>query len=379
NAVSADQLKEILAQLGGRVGVSRREVFESLRTVLMARRMEMLLANGVRFESSPPGWRWDYFRRLEQSATVEVVPIVVEKYMDKVRLPSTADLQALFERHKDELPAARNSTPGFREPHRIGYEFLAARSDAFMEEAKQAVTDEQIAAFYEERKAALYRAKPAATDAATAEPAAKPEADAKPAAGSKPETEPAPQRQDVEKSDAADKDAPEAEGTDGAAAPRRTAVHTVAFRQPAPPADSATPAAGDARKDDEKKADEQKDEAKQEGEKKDDEKPEFEPLEKVKDDIRQRLAREAVEKRINGAFEKVQAAVLRYAEDLALWEVSKGSSAAAAPKQPDIKAIAAENGLETGSSGLVNESEAVAAGGIGSSFEIVMSPQFGVR
>jgi hypothetical protein len=355
NAVSADQFKEILGRLGGRVGVSRREVFESLRTVLMARRMEMLLASGVRFESTPPGWRWDYFRRLEQSATAEVVPVVVEKFVDQVRAPSDADLRTLFERHKDELPAARSPTPGFREPHRIGYEFLAANPDAFLEEAKKAVTDEQIAAFYEERKAALYRAKPAATAAETGE-SAKPDAEKK----------------DTDKSDK--EDAPQAERNEGAAASRRTPVRTVAFRQPASPAESAAPAA-DAAKDKEpaKDADEK------EGDKKQGDKAEFEPLEKVKDDIRQRLAREAVEKRINGAFEKVQAAVLRYAEDLALWEVSKGASGPAAPKQPDLKAIAAENGLEAGSSGLVNESEAVAAGGIGSSFEVIMSQQFGIR
>lgn len=371
NAVSADQFKEILGRLGGRVGVSRREVFESLRTVLMARRMEMLLASGVRFESTPPGWRWDYFRRLEQSATAEVVPVVVEKYVDEVRAPSDADLRSLFERHKDELPAARSPTPGFREPHRIGYEFLAAKPDAFIEEAKQAVTDDQIAAFYEERKAALYRAKPAATEAAAPGSAAKPASEAKPDAaaesGTSEET-----KKETDKADA--KDAGEAARKDGAAAPRRTPVQTVAFRQPAPPAEGAAPAADAAQgKDGQKDGDTKQDEKKEEA------KVEFEPLEKVKDDIRQRLAREAVEKRINGAFEKVQAAVLRYAEDLALWEVSKGSSGPAAPKQPDIKAIAAENSLEAGSSGLVNESEAVAAGGIGSSFEIVMSPQFGVR
>ena len=381
NAVSADQFKEILGRLGGRVGVSRREVFESLRTVLMARRMEMLLASGVRFESTPPGWRWDYFRRLEQSATAEVVPVVVEKYVDEVRAPSDADLRSLFERHKDELPAARSPTPGFREPHRIGYEFLAAKPDAFIDEAKQAVTDEQIAAFYEERKAALYRAKPAATDAPAPGSAAKPESEAKPDAATESGT-PDGERKEADKADT--KDAEEAARKDGAAAPRRTPVQTVAFRQPAPPAEGAAPATdapqgNDGQKDGATKQDETKQDETKQDDTKEEAKVEFEPLEKVKDDIRQRLAREAVEKRINGAFEKVQAAVLRYAEDLALWEVSKGSPGSIAPKQLDIKAIAAENSLEAGSSGLVNESEAVAAGGIGSSFEIVMSPQFGVR
>ena len=28
--------------------------------------------------TTPPGWRWDAFRRLEQGATVEVVPVVAE-------------------------------------------------------------------------------------------------------------------------------------------------------------------------------------------------------------------------------------------------------------------------------------------------------------
>lgn len=383
NAVSADQFKEILGRLGGRVGVSRREVFESLRTVLLARRMEMLLGSGVRFEASPPGWRWDYFRRLEQSATAEVVPVVVERFLDEVRPPSEADLRALFERHKDELPTARSATPGFREPHRIGYDFLAARPDAFIEEAKQAVTDQQIGEFYEQRKAALYRTRPADTDPAAGaseaatEPEIKPVAEDENADGAK-----APAGQD-------DAGTAEAEAKEGAAAPRGVPVRTVSYRQPASSGAGAVPEAEDAKggeaagKDDDGQGVGQKEADGKPAAGKDDDKPagkaEFEPLEKVKDDIRQRLAREAVEKRINGVFEKVQAAVLRHAEDLALWEVSKGSGGSSAPKPPDIKAIAAENGLEAGSSGLVKESEAVAAGGIGASFEIMMSPQFGVR
>ena len=333
--VRPDQFDSIVRQIGGRMGVSQEDVFEALRTVLMARRMETLLVGGVGFDGAPAGWRWDYYRRLEQAATVEAVPVVVEQFVDKLPEPAEPALRAFFEKYKDDLPAARSPDPGFRQPHRVRYDYLVAKAGAFQDEEKQKITDEQVKAFYEDRKAALFKAKPAADEAGEAD-----KADEKPA----------------EKA---------ADAKDGADAGRVRAT-AVAFRQPAVAAQE-----GDGKSD----AAATGAAAETKGESKDEE---FEPLEKVRDDIVDRLAKEAVEKRISSIFDAVKTDVAKYAESLALWEVA-GDGAGPAPVGPDVKKIAATQGIEGGTSDLVNATQAYADGGIGGSFEFAVSREFGVR
>ena len=349
--VRPETFNGIVNQIGGRMGVSQQDVFEALRTVLMARRMESLLVGGVGFEGAPPGWRWDYYRRLEQGATIETVPVVVEKFVDKLPEPAEPALRAFFEKYKDELPAARSPDPGFRQPHRARYDYLVAKAGMFQDDEKKKVTDEQINAFYEERKAALYKVKPA--DDATATGAK----DGEPAAEKTNENDestpgPAPEAKPADKPD----------GKDGAATDRVRAT-PVAFRQPAKAEGEKAEAAADKPAE----ATEKKDDA-----------AEFQPLDKVRDDIIERLTNAAVEKRIAAIYDAVKTDVAKYAESLALWEVA-GDGAGPAPVGPDVKKIAATQGLEGGTSDLVNATQAFADGGIGGSFEFAVSREFGVR
>ena len=349
--VRPETFNGIVNQIGGRMGVSQQDVFEALRTVLMARRMESLLVGGVGFEGAPPGWRWDYYRRLEQGATTETVPVVVEKFVDKLPEPAEPALRAFFEKYKDELPAARSPDPGFRQPHRARYDYLVAKAGMFQDDEKKKVTDEQINAFYEERKAALYKVKPA--DDATATGAK----DGEPAAEKTNENDestpgPAPEAKPADKPD----------GKDGAATDRVRAT-PVAFRQPAKAEGEKAEAAADKPAE----ATEKKDDA-----------AEFQTLDKVRDDIIERLTNAAVEKRIAAIYDAVKTDVAKYAESLALWEVA-GDGAGPAPVGPDVKKIAATQGLEGGTSDLVNATQAFADGGIGGSFEFAVSREFGVR
>ena len=349
--VRPETFNGIVNQIGGRMGVSQQDVFEALRTVLMARRMESLLVGGVGFEGAPPGWRWDYYRRLEQGATIETVPVVVEKFVDKLPEPAEPALRAFFEKYKDELPAARSPDPGFRQPHRARYDYLVAKAGMFQDDEKKKVTDEQINAFYEERKAALYKVKPA--DDATATGAK----DGEPAAEKTNENDestpgPAPEAKPADKPD----------GKDGAATDRVRAT-PVAFRQPAKAEGEKAEAAADKPAE----ATEKKDDA-----------ADFQPLDKVRDDIIERLTNAAVEKRIAAIYDAVKTDVAKYAESLALWEVA-GDGAGPAPVGPDVKKIAATQGLEGGTSDLVNATQAFADGGIGGSFEFAVSREFGVR
>jgi hypothetical protein len=137
----------------------------------------------------------------------------------------------------------------------------------------------------------------------------------------------------------------------------------VAFRQPAKAEGEKAEAAADKPAE----ATEKKDDA-----------AEFQTLDKVRDDIIERLTNAAVEKRIAAIYDAVKTDVAKYAESLALWEVA-GDGAGPAPVGPDVKKIAATQGLEGGTSDLVNATQAFADGGIGGSFEFAVSREFGVR
>ncbi|MFM7207752.1 MAG: hypothetical protein ACKO4T_13910, partial [Planctomycetaceae bacterium] len=228
--VRPEQFAEIVGRIGGRMGVGQADIFEALRTVLKARRLESLLLGGVGFEGSPPGWRWDYYRRLEQAATVEAVPLVVEQFVDKLPEPTDAALRAFFEKYKDKLPAARSPDPGFRQDHRARYDFLVAKAGTFVDEEKAKVTDDQVKAFYEDRKASLYRVKAddsttaaAASEGTTSEAAPPPQGTAQPQDGQPSGSEATP----------AAPDSKDGAGSDRGAS--RVQATPVAFRQPADP------------------------------------------------------------------------------------------------------------------------------------------------
>lgn len=363
NLVRPEQLSEIISGLRlGPSGVSQHDLFEALRTELVGRNMLVMFQTG--FSGDPPGWRWDFFRRLDQKATAEVVPVPVETVASEVPAPTEQQLRAFFDRYKNDLPEPRSDAPGFREPRRVKYEYLVAKRETFEAEAAKDVTDAEIAAFYDKNKETMFRAKPAEQK----EPAdqkkpeeQKPAEAVKPAEPAKPDTQPK------------------------GAAVGQGAFRAVAFKQPAAaPEQPAAAKQPESKPAEEKPAEEKKADATPSGaeSKAEEPKPEqpFEPLESVKDKIREQLAREKANARIDAVFTAVAGDVTRYAEDYALWQ-AKQIASVQPPTPPDIDVIAKKQGLESGRSGLVTLAQAVGAGGIGQSFEFVPDPgsRFGIR
>jgi hypothetical protein len=383
NLVRQEQFDEILSKLRlGPFPLTQHDLFEALRTELAARTMLMLHQSA--FNADPPGWQWDYFRRLEQQSTVEVVPVVVENFAGDVPAPSESALRTFYEKYKNDLPEARSADPGFREPHRVQYEYLVAKRGLFEEEAAKEVTDEQVAEYYEKNKTSMFRAKPASAEAKpvapevkATEPEAKP-ADGKPAApeakpaatDAKPAETPATPADPAAAPKPADVKPEAAPAAPSPSTPKGAAIggspfRAVSFKQPAEkPAEAADKPAADEKKDDEKT----------------EEAAQFEPLDAVKDDIRKRLARERADARIDAIFTAVAGDLGRYAEDYALWQARKPAGVEA-PRPPDLAKIAEKQGLESGRSDLIAPDAAFAAGGIGGSFEFVQDPssRFGIR
>lgn len=423
-------IRGVIDQLRERAGVTEQDIFDGLRTLLLGERMQALALRGTGFASAPPGWRWDAFRRLEQSATVEVVPVIVESLSGEVAKPTAAALEAVYTKYKDDLPRAAADTPGFREPARIRYDALVATPDVFVAEAEKGVTDEQIAKFYEDNKDSLYKqvakpdepaekaeAKPdeKAPDKAPAKADDTKEGDEQAAAApgeAKPESAPADKPADMtadkgkveEKPAVAPESAPPAPAEPAPATPEPAApagdpkaavgarpglIRQAAFRQPG---EAAAGAAKEAVKDaaataDAKPAVETPAETPAAGDKeaagkqpgnadaKPEEKPAYEPLDKVRDDIRKRLAREAADKKLGEIFDKVTGRIATYADDV---ELALGVGEPV-PPAPDVEKIAAEHGLEAVRSDFVGAGEAIAAGGVATSFQLTFSQPMGVR
>jgi len=111
------------------------------------------------------------------------------------------------------------------------------------------------------------------------------------------------------------------------------------------------------------------------GDKPANEKFEYEPLEKVRDDIRKRLAGQAADRRVAEIFDIVSGRIANYSDDVEL-AIGMGEPV---PPAPNVTKLAAEHGLKAVRSEFVSAAEAIEAGGIGGSFQLAFSEQFGVR
>ncbi len=421
--VTADRIEGVIQQLRSRVGVTESDVFNGLRSLMLARYVQELAIRGVDSNAAPAGWQWDDFCRLEQGATVELVPVVAEQLADQTPAPTTAAVEAAYDKYKDDLPRARSATPGFKEPARLRYDMLVATADMFVAESAKSVTDEAIEKFYNENKESLFaipadEASPPAAEATPVEPEIKP-ADEPVATGQTPadvapEAKPNSESEPPAAEPAADENQPEkgppAEpaATDSSSRPRLP-VHTASFlRQaaatkpeesasapeagtpaeptpPAPPAEvtsaapataeSALPAAPTAAAD--KGAAELGAAASggaaavapgAAGVR-------VKPLDEVREEIRGRLARESADRQLGEVFDTIAGRIATYAEELDL-AIALGNKP---PAAPDLEAIANEFGLDSLRSEFVTAAESVATGGVGTSFQLSFSERFGVR
>ena len=416
NMVRQDQFDAIIAGLRyGRAPVLAADLFESLRTALVARNTLLLFQTG--FSGDPPGWRWDFYKRLEQSTTIKVFPVEVENLATSVQAPSESELKAYFEKFKNNLPSMRSPNPGFKEPHRIRYASLMADQKKFEDEAGKTITEKDVEEFYEKNKETRFRQSP--PDSPLAQESAISSSDKKSEVQTKEESEegkplkdspdtPIQPEQDTEKKVSKDsvkttpKEDPEQQentsqpsDSDNGSTIRRTRVMPVAF-QVKEEVNETDSSAKDTKQQPEKapvtgasipdSVEEQPgassvtgEENKEPGESSEPEMT-FQPLEEVTEQIRQEISRQRATETIDAIFSALAADVNAYAEDRALW-IARGKDGDKEPAPPDVKKIAEKQSLVAVESNWLTVTEAAKGGGIGSSFEFVPDPssRFGIR
>jgi len=183
NRLSDVQVRNILL----RMGVSQTLLFESLRNELLPLEFERMFR--LELGGLTPSQQWDGFLRLHRLARIEATPVAVSQFLDQVPDPSEREIAAFFNEHKHRDYDPNSAEVGFHQPHRVDIQYFKIDYDRFFK--LEAVTDQQIKDAYEESKDRLYKEEKK-TEQPQPPTAAKPAASPKPAVSAKPAESPKP-------------------------------------------------------------------------------------------------------------------------------------------------------------------------------------------
>ena len=159
NSVGAAELNGIVArrQMDGRP-VTMNMIFDVLRTELLARQLLDSYVNAA--QGVTPGERWESWKRWNDVATIETVPVTTASFLDEVAAPTEEELVAFFDLYKNRVKQPdfvgavllESPLPGFRIPPKVAYNYLKADFDDFVAQVAEDITDDQIVAYYEDNK-----------------------------------------------------------------------------------------------------------------------------------------------------------------------------------------------------------------------------------
>jgi hypothetical protein len=385
NRVDAGQIKNLLKA----IGLSQSALFEIIRNELSALRLRELLR--VDLAGMTPAQRWDYFLRLRRKAETEAVPIDAEKLIARVPDPSSAEdekeLQALFEPYKDKRADPNSPEPGFREPHRVTLQYFRADLKAFLNPRE--VTEAAIEAYYKDHQDEFRRwvfpevkvlpekpplpgekkstepGNPAPPGKESPQPV-KPKVEPgkpEPAKTSPPQTpptksgppKPEPGKTPADKPGPAEKAPAKTSSSKNAS---ETAFRLVSFPQEKP--EKKEPPKGEAAGPSTKEATPKAAKPAEKPEPKPGPKLQTQPLEKVKDEIRDILAKQKAHERIAAAFTAVQDRMAKFEQEWMAYDAleAKKKEQESPPEPPDVGPIARASGLKPFRVGPVSDMEA---------------------
>ncbi len=151
--VTADQFGQILHALGGgrKGSLSKRELYDALRNELLAQHVTNAL---IGIQHTTPAQRWESYQRLNSRASVELIPVAVADFLDKVPDPDEATLAKFFDTYKNFEAMPGSPLPGFRIPNKVALQYFVAEYDDFVKPDE--VTQEEIQHEYDQNKDTRY-------------------------------------------------------------------------------------------------------------------------------------------------------------------------------------------------------------------------------
>ncbi len=165
DGVSPEQLRGIIDQLAvdGR-RISEEQLFGAIRRELLAQQLEALYSTSR--WSLPPAQRWEYYRKLNQHAKLEVAAVPVSDFLAEIDEPNDAQLQEFFAAYQERVAIPEvvsnvvlaSPTPGFKQPPRASFAYFKADLESFAQQEEEKITDAQIREFYEKNKDRLFLA-----------------------------------------------------------------------------------------------------------------------------------------------------------------------------------------------------------------------------
>ena len=228
-------LRLLQEELGG--ALNEDALFSQLRTELLAQTMRLMALRGI--DVIPPALAWEYYQRLHRRVSTELLPLDVSQYISKVKEPTEEELQAFFEKYKNDFAYPEFPEPGFKQRKKIAFQYFTIDFNKFLEEAMAQVTDEEIRAYYEANKEDFRalelppsQAPGTGTEPATTTPANETPAATDPQGSSEPET-----------TDPAGADPAEPEASPADPSPAGAAADTTPPSEA--PSNTSEPAAGD--------------------------------------------------------------------------------------------------------------------------------------
>ena len=159
DALSSADVRQIIAQSAGQSDtISPARMFDLIRTELMAGAVLHAFTAGL--QAAPPAQRWEYYQRVHREATAEIAELNVVEFTPSAPQPSDAEVREYYEKYKNRLPSPTSPEPGFKQPTKAAFEYFKIELAPFLEAAKEQVTDEQIADYYELNKRTEFVAEP---------------------------------------------------------------------------------------------------------------------------------------------------------------------------------------------------------------------------
>jgi hypothetical protein len=360
-SLSTKEFYSIQQRVAGEQQFSMPEIFDEIRTALAAQYVENLLYAGV--GSVPPKYHWESFRRLNEVMELELIPISVAEFKSAVtNEPKPSELRKIYDDRKDFYPVPNSPEFGFRRLPKIDFHYVKFDFDKYLEQAKAALTDEEIATEYQKSIENGEFRKPVTVS--PIKDVDESETDTEKSDTEKSDTE----KSDTEKSDeepTQDKTTPSgAEKSDAEAlGPDRQSSVTVG-RQPQYVSTQSQETTSNDNAGSSEPPKTQPDSTQPDGEDggsdPDNDKPDkpstetptpaeaFRPLEEVRDQIVERLARPKAQSSQDDAMEAVRSVLSQYAQD---YNIAKFSEGQEIPDEPSAITIATKNGASGGQTG----------------------------
>lgn len=156
--LSADRFQEILKT----IGLKEKHLFDAFREEILAKMATNALFPRI---SQTPEQYWEFYKRLKVEQNLEIAALPVSEFSKTLGKPSDRELETLFNANKTRFSndAPDYWKPGFRQPTRVRVQYLTttydqveSRVNAGKDKYVKAVTDKDVADYYEQKKDPLF-------------------------------------------------------------------------------------------------------------------------------------------------------------------------------------------------------------------------------